>query len=113
LRTSNIGIIVCLLYHIEVASSSYLHTLDKNKLEGKHASITKEISEGDSPSLVNLVRAVSVSTENGRSWLPAFPRNCNKPKGRERNKKHNYQFFDESQNVLMYFVQPTTSTKVC
>lgn len=32
------------------------------------------MSENDSPSLVNLLRAVNVSTAKGRSWLPAFPR---------------------------------------
>jgi len=34
--------IVCLLYHIEVASSSYLDTLDKDTLGITQASITKE-----------------------------------------------------------------------
>lgn len=62
-----------------------------------------KISEVDSPSLVNWVRAASVSTENARSWLPAFPRSCNQTKGRERNKKKNFEFFDEYKR-LMYSV---------
>lgn len=74
-ETSEIDHITRLLYHIEGVSSSYLDSLYENKLVSAQASITKEDSEGQSPSLVKLLRDVSVSTDNGRSWLPAFPRN--------------------------------------
>lgn len=73
-ETSEIEHIAFLLYHIEEVSSSYLDSLDRNKLVSARASIRRRC-EGQSPSLVKLSRAVSVSTENGRSWLPAFPRN--------------------------------------
>jgi hypothetical protein len=74
----------------------------------KHQS-ERKVSQGDSPSLVKPLIAISVSTENGRSWLPAFPRNCKrtKRKGKQKKKKKklikkkkNFQILDESQKAM-------------
>lgn len=37
--------------------------------------VTPGREEKTVPSLVNLHKPLSISIENGRSWLPAFPRN--------------------------------------
>lgn len=65
---------MCLPCHIGAASTSHLDTSDLIIEKSKYQ-LQRKLSQEDSPSLVKLVRAVSVSTENGRSWLPAFPRN--------------------------------------
>jgi hypothetical protein len=69
----------------------------------KHQS-QRKVCQGDSPSLVKLLRAVSVLTENGRSWLPAFPRNCKgterKGKEEKKNPQKKIQFLDESQKAM-------------
>lgn len=80
-----------------------------NQQVHKHQS-QRKVCQGDSPSLVKLLRAVSVLTENGRSWLPAFPRNCKgtKRKGKEEKK---YIYIDISTKRIFSFLM--SHKKLC
>lgn len=70
-----------LLYHSVVASSLYLRKSNKSNQNSRQTYNAKEDNWiRNLPSFVNLLIAVSVSTDNWRSWLPAFPRNWKQTK---------------------------------